>query len=257
MCIALGSARCQKNYLLFFDTTAACRYGMLDPSNKDSNDLPLTIRAVFIIGPDKKLKLSLNYPASVGRNMDEIVRCIDALQLSAKHSVVSQYLCYGLHLHTIELNTSSLESECWSLLKLCITLVPCFIKMAIPLLQLRSIPADIRFLLLHGCTAIASVLSCWCCAATLHYIMSTLVSLLVQATPANWPYNHDSIGKKGWAFLLPTVSPEDAKLHFPDHHSCKVITTFPVLYCMGRLSCCPFLLFITLCCTVRFSLSGS
>ena len=66
-----------------------CRYGMLDPSNKDKNDLPLTIRAVFIIGPDKKLKLSLNYPASVGRNMDEILRCVDALQLSAKHSVVS------------------------------------------------------------------------------------------------------------------------------------------------------------------------
>ena len=62
---------------------------MLDPSNKDKNDLPLTIRAVFIIGPDKKLKLSLNYPASVGRNMDEILRCVDALQLSAKHSVVS------------------------------------------------------------------------------------------------------------------------------------------------------------------------
>ena len=61
---------------------------MLDPSNKDDNNLPLTIRAVFIIGPDKKLKLSLNYPASVGRNMDEILRCVDALQLSAKHSVV-------------------------------------------------------------------------------------------------------------------------------------------------------------------------
>jgi len=71
---------------------------MLDPGNKDSNDLPLTIRAVFIIGPDKKLKLSLNYPASVGRNMDEIVRCIDALQLSAKHSIVSSHsLCIAAH----------------------------------------------------------------------------------------------------------------------------------------------------------------
>lgn len=76
---------------------------MLDPSNKDSNDLPLTIRAVFIIGPDKKLKLSLNYPASVGRNMDEIVRCIDALQLSAKHSVVSKCPCHGLHVHISKL----------------------------------------------------------------------------------------------------------------------------------------------------------
>ena len=66
---------------------------MLDPNNLDMGNLPLTIRAVFIIGPDKKLKLSLNYPASVGRNMDEIVRCVDALQLSAKHSVVSRLLC--------------------------------------------------------------------------------------------------------------------------------------------------------------------
>ncbi len=76
-----------------------CRYGMLDPGNKDSNDLPLTIRAVFIVGPDKKLKLSLNYPASVGRNMDEIVRCIDALQLSAKHSIVSSHpnVCFAGH----------------------------------------------------------------------------------------------------------------------------------------------------------------
>lgn len=83
---------------------------MLDPSNKDSNDLPLTIRAVFIIGPDKKLKLSLNYPASVGRNMDEIMRCVDALQLSAKHSVVSGgqhtacdglYTCCDLDLHEL------------------------------------------------------------------------------------------------------------------------------------------------------------
>ena len=64
------------------------RYGMLDPNIKDKEGLPLTCRAVFIIGPDKKLKLSLNYPASVGRNMDEIVRVVDALQLSAKYSVV-------------------------------------------------------------------------------------------------------------------------------------------------------------------------
>ena len=81
-----------------FKAAQACRYGMLDPGNKDSNDLPLTIRAVFIVGPDKKLKLSLNYPASVGRNMDEIVRCIDALQLSAKHSIVSSHpsvLCWS------------------------------------------------------------------------------------------------------------------------------------------------------------------
>ena len=36
------------------------------------------------------------------------------------------------------------------------------------------------------------------------------------------PLNHESIDKKGWAFLLPTVTDEDAKRHFPDHHSCEV-----------------------------------
>lgn len=43
------------------------QYGMLDPSNLGDTGLPLTCRAVFIVGPDKKLKLTLNYPASVGR----------------------------------------------------------------------------------------------------------------------------------------------------------------------------------------------
>lgn len=128
-------AHCENNVTIDFPIIAdptreiSIKYGMLDPTNKDNKDLPLTIRAVFIVGPDRKLKLSLNYPASVGRNMDEILRCVDALQLSAKHSV---------------------------------------------------------------------------------------------ATPANWPNNHDSIGKKGWSFILPTVTPEDAKKHFPDHHTCKV-----------------------------------
>ena len=42
------------------------------------------------------------------------------------------------------------------------------------------------------------------------------------ATPANWPNNHESIDKKGWAFLLPTVTPEDAQKHFPGYHACKV-----------------------------------
>ena len=60
------------------------------------------------------------------------------------------------------------------------------------------------------------------------------VRACMQATPANWPYNHDSIGKKGWAFLLPTVTPEDAKLHFPDHHSCQVCTHYT---CTDRCTC--------------------
>jgi alkyl hydroperoxide reductase subunit AhpC len=46
-----------------------------------------TVRVVYIIGPDKKIKLSLYYPMSVGRNFDEILRAVDALQLTAKHKV--------------------------------------------------------------------------------------------------------------------------------------------------------------------------
>jgi 1-Cys peroxiredoxin 6 len=71
------------------DRTISTKYGMLDPANLDDQSLPLTIRAVFIIGPDKKLKLQLNYPACVGRNMDEICRVVEALQLSAKSSIAN------------------------------------------------------------------------------------------------------------------------------------------------------------------------
>ena len=49
----------------------------------------MTVRSVFIVGPDKKLKLSLTYPASAGRNFDEILRVIDSLQLTAKHAVAT------------------------------------------------------------------------------------------------------------------------------------------------------------------------
>ncbi len=46
-----------------------------------------TVRAVFVIGPDKKIKLSLMYPMSTGRNFDEILRALDSIQLTAKHKV--------------------------------------------------------------------------------------------------------------------------------------------------------------------------
>jgi thioredoxin-dependent peroxiredoxin len=48
-----------------------------------------TVRSVFIIGPDKKLKLSLTYPMTIGRNFDEILRAVDALQLTEKHKVAT------------------------------------------------------------------------------------------------------------------------------------------------------------------------
>lgn len=58
-------------------------YGMIHPNASDT----ATVRSVFVVGPDKKVKLSLTYPQSTGRNFDEILRVIDSLQLTAKHMV--------------------------------------------------------------------------------------------------------------------------------------------------------------------------
>jgi alkyl hydroperoxide reductase subunit AhpC len=67
------------------DRRIATLYGMIHPNANDT----LTVRSAFVIGPDKKIKLSINYPASTGRNFDEILRVIDSLQLTAKHQVAT------------------------------------------------------------------------------------------------------------------------------------------------------------------------
>jgi len=60
-------------------------YDMIHPNASAT----ATVRSVFIIGPDKKIKLTLTYPASTGRNFDELLRVIDSLQLTAKHQVAT------------------------------------------------------------------------------------------------------------------------------------------------------------------------
>jgi alkyl hydroperoxide reductase subunit AhpC len=75
------------NYPLIADPerVVAGLYDMIHPNANDT----LTVRSVFIIGPDKKVKLILTYPASTGRNIDEILRVVDSLQLTANYSVAT------------------------------------------------------------------------------------------------------------------------------------------------------------------------
>ena len=67
------------------DRKVADLYDMIHPNASET----FTVRSVFIIGPDKKIKATFTYPASSGRNFDEILRLIDSLQLTAKYSVAT------------------------------------------------------------------------------------------------------------------------------------------------------------------------
>lgn len=67
------------------DRKIADLYDLIHPNANDT----LTVRSVYVIGPDNKVKLNLTYPASTGRNFDEIVRAIDSLQLTAGHKVAT------------------------------------------------------------------------------------------------------------------------------------------------------------------------
>lgn len=67
------------------DFKVANLYGMIHPNASDK----FTVRSVFVIGTDKKIKLTLTYPASTGRNFEELLRVIDSLQLTANYSVAT------------------------------------------------------------------------------------------------------------------------------------------------------------------------
>ncbi len=67
------------------DRKVAQLYDMIHPNASET----LTVRSVFVIGPDKKVKLTLTYPAATGRNFDELLRAIDSLQLTANYQVAT------------------------------------------------------------------------------------------------------------------------------------------------------------------------
>ncbi len=67
------------------DRRISLLYGMIHPAASDS----MTVRSVFVIGPDRKIKLMLTYPASTGRDFTELLRVLDSLQLTAAHQVAT------------------------------------------------------------------------------------------------------------------------------------------------------------------------
>jgi alkyl hydroperoxide reductase subunit AhpC len=87
---------CKVNYPVIADTDLAVAklYNMLpaeEPGGADGRTAVTnqTVRSVFIIGPDKKIKLMLTYPMTTGRNFDEILRVLDSMQMTAKHRVAT------------------------------------------------------------------------------------------------------------------------------------------------------------------------
>lgn len=74
-------------------TRVGGRYGGLDPDERDNAGIPLSARAVFVVGPDKKLKLSILYPATTGRNFTEVtlvyfscgLKLLSGLVMAARH----------------------------------------------------------------------------------------------------------------------------------------------------------------------------
>ncbi|MDE2149639.1 MAG: peroxiredoxin [Gammaproteobacteria bacterium] len=78
---------CKVNFPMIADPErkVASLYGMIHPNASDT----LTVRSVYLIDPDKKIRLTITYPASTGRNFDEILRVIDSLQLTDRHKLAT------------------------------------------------------------------------------------------------------------------------------------------------------------------------
>ncbi|KAH7513573.1 hypothetical protein FEM48_Zijuj12G0214600 [Ziziphus jujuba var. spinosa] len=82
---------CKVSYPIIADSNREImeQLNMVDPDEKDSSGNHLPSRALHIVGPDKKVKLSFLYPSTTGRNMDEVVRALESVQKASKHKVAT------------------------------------------------------------------------------------------------------------------------------------------------------------------------
>jgi 1-Cys peroxiredoxin 6 len=111
--IAAANGGAEVTYPIISDPTRkiAAQLGMLDEEEMDAPGLPATVRKVFVIGPDRKVKLQLIYPTAVGRNFDEIIRVIDALQLAAKYPIATPVNWTKGHKVMIQPSVSDADAE--------------------------------------------------------------------------------------------------------------------------------------------------
>jgi peroxiredoxin 6 len=123
----------------------ATLFGMIDAWSTVQQSQPLTIRAVMIINPDNRLMLSFNYPNCVGRNMDEIVRCVKALQLGYGKSIATP-ANWPLNHESLRLEDGTLTSEYKGSVYLLPTVSQDDAKKAYPNLHTCEVPSKIPYL---------------------------------------------------------------------------------------------------------------
>ena len=89
---SFGNVKVEYPIIAGDDRKVAALYGMIDnddATNVNKQGLPMTVRSVFFISPEKKIKCVITYPASTGRNFDEIIRVIDSLQMAPKKGLAT------------------------------------------------------------------------------------------------------------------------------------------------------------------------
>jgi len=224
--------RAQVTYPIIADEKRelAVRLGMLDPVAKDDKGIPLTCRAVFVIGPDKKLKLSILYPATTGRNFNEVSRgsttSVHACCTVPFGTVMSCTLLYCTVLYCTVMYCTALYHCIVLSFPRCHTLPYCILPSLVPgpfqilrvidSLQLTAshsvaTPVDCTVVSIHPVLSCTSLPLVFC--PLLPQILRVIDSLQLTAshsvaTPVDWKQGHECV-------VVPSLSDDAASAKFP------------------------------------------